>query len=66
MLGGFASAIFLLGVVAMMVYGSIERLFKPEPIHYQEAMLIAMVGLVVNLVSARSVPPTDTITAMNG
>ncbi len=52
-LGGFASAIFLLGVVAMMVYGSIERLFKPEPIHYQEAMLIAVVGLVVNLVSAR-------------
>ncbi|HSB22457.1 MAG TPA: CDF family Co(II)/Ni(II) efflux transporter DmeF [Burkholderiaceae bacterium] len=52
-LGGFASAIFLLGVVALMVYGSIERLFKPEPIHYQEAMLIAVIGLVVNLVSAR-------------
>ncbi len=52
-LGGFASAIFLLGVVALMVYGSIERLFKPEPIHYQEAMLIAVVGLLVNLVSAR-------------
>ncbi len=52
-LGGFASAIFLLGVVALMVYGSIERLFKPEPIHYQEAMLIAVIGLIVNLVSAR-------------
>jgi cation diffusion facilitator family transporter len=52
-LAGFASAIFLLGVVALMVYGSIERLFRPEPIHYQEAMLIAAVGLVVNLVSAR-------------
>ena len=52
-LGGFASSIFLLGVVALMVYGSIERLFKPEPIHYQEAMLIAVIGLIVNLVSAR-------------
>lgn len=52
-LGGFASAIFLLGVVALMVYGSIERLIKPEPIHYQEAMFIAVIGLVVNLVSAR-------------
>ncbi|MBX3620513.1 MAG: CDF family Co(II)/Ni(II) efflux transporter DmeF [Rhizobacter sp.] len=52
-LGGFASAIFLLGVVALMVYGSIERLMRPEPIHYQEAMLIAVLGLVVNLVSAR-------------
>ncbi len=52
-LGGFASAIFLLGVVALMVYGSIERLIRPEPIHYQEAMLIAVIGLIVNLVSAR-------------
>jgi len=52
-LGGFASAIFLLGVVGLMVYGSIERLITPEPIHYQEAMVIAVIGLVVNLVSAR-------------
>jgi cation diffusion facilitator family transporter len=52
-LGGFASAIFLLVVVALMVYGSVERLFRPEPIHYQEALLIAVLGLVVNLVSAR-------------
>lgn len=53
LLGGFASAIFLLGVVALMVYGSIEHLITPEPIHFQEAMLIAVIGLVVNLVSAR-------------
>lgn len=52
-LGGFASAIFLLGVVALMVYGSVERLIRPEPIHYQEALVIAVVGLIVNLVSAR-------------
>jgi len=51
-LGGFASAIFLLVVVALMAYGSIERLFKPEPIHYPEAMTIAVLGLVVNLVCA--------------
>jgi cation diffusion facilitator family transporter len=53
-LGGFASAIFLLFVVALMVYGSIERLLTPEPIHYAEAMLIAVIGLAVNLVSART------------
>lgn len=52
-LGGFASAIFLLVVVGLMVYGSVERLVRPEPIHYQEAMLIAVLGLIVNLVSAR-------------
>jgi cation diffusion facilitator family transporter len=51
-LGGFASAIFLLGVAAMMVVGSVERIFSPQPIHYQEAMIVAAVGLVVNIVCA--------------
>ena len=51
-LAGFASAIFLLGVVAMMVFGSVERIFAPQPIHYQEAMIVAAIGLVVNIVCA--------------
>ena len=51
-LAGFASAIFLLGVAAMMVFGSVERIFSPQPIHYQEAMIVAAVGLVVNIVCA--------------
>lgn len=51
-LGGFASAIFLLGVAAMMVFGSVERLFSPQPIHYQEAIVIAVIGLLVNIVCA--------------
>jgi cation diffusion facilitator family transporter len=51
-LAGFASAIFLLGVAAMMVFGSIERLLSPEPIHYQEAIIVGVLGLVVNLVCA--------------
>lgn len=51
-LGGFASAIFLLGVAAMMVFSSLERLLAPQPIHYQEAMLVAALGLVVNIVCA--------------
>lgn len=51
-LGGFASAIFLLVVVALMAYGSIERLFSPTPIHYQEATVIAVIGLIVNVVCA--------------
>lgn len=50
-LGGFASAIFLLVVVALMFYGSIERLLSPSPIHYEEALLIAALGLAVNLIS---------------
>ena len=51
-LGGFASAIFLLGVAVMMVVGSVERLLSPQPIQYGEAMLVAIVGLVVNIACA--------------
>ncbi|MDE2402071.1 MAG: CDF family Co(II)/Ni(II) efflux transporter DmeF [Burkholderiales bacterium] len=51
-LSGFASAIFLLGVAGLMVFGSVERLLTPAPIHYQEAMIIAAIGLVVNIVCA--------------
>ncbi|MDP3037929.1 MAG: cation diffusion facilitator family transporter, partial [Rhodocyclaceae bacterium] len=51
-LGGFASAIFLLGVAAVMVFASVERIFSPQPIQYQEALAIAAVGLVVNVVCA--------------
>ncbi|MBO9512577.1 MAG: CDF family Co(II)/Ni(II) efflux transporter DmeF [Variovorax sp.] len=51
-LGGFASAIFLLVVVALMVAGSLERLVSPQPIQYLEAMVIAGIGLLVNIVSA--------------
>ena len=51
-LGGFASAIFLLGVAGMMVFASVERLFSPQPIHYQEAIVVAVLGLAVNVVCA--------------
>ncbi len=51
-LAGFASAIFLLGIVAMMVTASVERIVTPQPIHYQEAMIVAALGLVVNIVCA--------------
>jgi cation diffusion facilitator family transporter len=51
-LGGFASAVFLLGVAVLMVFGSVERLISPQPIHYQEAMVVAVLGLIVNVVCA--------------
>lgn len=51
-LGGFASAIFLLVVVGLMVFGSLERLVSPAPIQYAEAIAIAGLGLLVNIVSA--------------
>ena len=51
-LGGFASAIFLLGIAALMILGSVERLLSPQTIHYREAIIIAVIGLVVNIVCA--------------
>jgi cation diffusion facilitator family transporter len=51
-LGGFASAI-LLGLVALaMIWESGERLLAPVPIRFEEALLVAVVGLAVNLASA--------------
>jgi len=52
-LGGFASALFLLGVAVLMVVASLERLWTPAPIHYKEAIVVAALGLLVNLVCAR-------------
>lgn len=51
-LAAFASAVFLFGVAALMVFASVERLFSPQPIHYQQALAITAFGLLVNLVSA--------------
>lgn len=51
-LAGYTSAIFLIGVAAAMVFGSLERLWAPQAIHYPEAMTVAVIGLVVNLVCA--------------
>jgi cation diffusion facilitator family transporter len=51
-LGGFASALFLLGVAAWMVFGSVERLLAPQPIHYRQAIIVAIIGLAVNIACA--------------
>lgn len=51
-LAGYTSAILLVCVAALMVVGSVERLLSPQPIHYKEAMLVAAIGLAVNLASA--------------
>ncbi|MBL8419082.1 MAG: CDF family Co(II)/Ni(II) efflux transporter DmeF, partial [Dechloromonas sp.] len=51
-LAGYTSAIFLVGVAGSMLFQSVERILAPEPIHYAEALVIAAIGLVVNLVCA--------------
>lgn len=51
-LAGYTSAIALLGVAALMAVQSLERLWVPAPIHYDQAIAIAVVGLGVNLLCA--------------
>ncbi len=51
-LGGFASAIALAIVAILMGLESLQRLFAPESIRFNEAILVAIIGLVVNLLSA--------------
>ena len=51
-LGGFASAVALGVVALMMIVESSSRFFAPVEIHYRQSILVAGIGLAVNLVSA--------------
>ena len=51
-LGGFSSALLLVGVAGLMLFESVARLLDPSPIHYQQAIGIAIGGLLVNLACA--------------
>ncbi|MFV3307443.1 CDF family Co(II)/Ni(II) efflux transporter DmeF [Pseudomonas sp. NY15181] len=51
-LASYTSAILLLGVAGLMLFESVARLLTPTPIHYEQAIAIAALGLLVNLVCA--------------
>jgi cation diffusion facilitator family transporter len=51
-LAGFASAVMLLGFALVMVIESADRLMNPLAIAFDQALIVAVVGLVVNGVSA--------------
>jgi len=51
-LGGFSSAVLLAVFALMMVWESVDRLLNPIGIAFNEALLVAFLGLVVNGVSA--------------
>jgi cation diffusion facilitator family transporter len=52
-LGGFTSAVVLLVVALLMMLEAVERLFAPQTIRFGEAIAVAVLGLIVNLVSVR-------------
>jgi cation diffusion facilitator family transporter len=51
-LGAFTSAIILSGIALFMAGESIQRLFHPLPIQFNEAIAVACAGLAVNATSA--------------
>lgn len=51
-LGGYTSAVLLLGVAAYMGIESMSRLIEPQPIRFDEAIPVAVLGLAVNVASA--------------
>jgi len=50
-LGGFTGAVLLAGFALLMVVESVQRLVAPLPIAFDQAIFVAVVGLVVNGVS---------------
>jgi cation diffusion facilitator family transporter len=51
-LAAFSSAILLAVVALLMAVESFERLAAPVPIDFRDAMVVAVIGLIVNLISA--------------
>lgn len=51
-LGGYTSALLLALVALGLVWESVGRLLSPQRIAYDEALLVAVIGLAVNLASA--------------
>jgi cation diffusion facilitator family transporter len=51
-LGGFASAIALIVVALFMLIESGQRILAPQPIHFNEAIGVAALGLLVNIACA--------------
>ena len=47
-LGGFSGALLLAGIALLMAWESAERLSAPVEIHYEQAILVAVLGLVIN------------------
>lgn len=51
-LSSFTSAIILGFVGLTMIFMSLERLIRPESIDFNDAIVVAIIGLTINLVSA--------------
>ncbi len=51
-LAGYSSALLLAFIALFMAYESIHRLFEPRSIRFNEALIVAVIGLAVNVICA--------------
>ena len=51
-ISGFTSAVILLMISVLMAYESCARFYNPVPVKFGEAILVSVIGLAVNVVSA--------------
>ncbi|MDD2798394.1 MAG: cation diffusion facilitator family transporter [Bacteroidales bacterium] len=51
-LSGYSSGLLLLIFAFYILIEAVERIFNPSTIHFQEAILVASIGLLVNIASA--------------
>ncbi|MEW6521084.1 MAG: CDF family Co(II)/Ni(II) efflux transporter DmeF [Thermodesulfobacteriota bacterium] len=51
-LGGFASAVALAVVALLMLVESVHRILQPQPISFNEAIGVAVLGLFINIICA--------------
>lgn len=51
-LSGYSSGLMLLIFAFVILYEAIQRLLTPTEIQYKEAILVAVIGLIVNIASA--------------
>ena len=51
-LAGYSSALILAMIAVIIAYESVNRLLHPVAIDYRQAIIIAVLGLIVNLLSA--------------
>jgi cation diffusion facilitator family transporter len=65
-LGGYTGAAILATTAIWMGWESLSRLAEPSAIQYQEAIVVAIVGLLVNGISAFILRDNDTHAACHG
>jgi cation diffusion facilitator family transporter len=58
-LAGFASAVLLAAFAFFMILESVQRLFSPVAIAFNEAIIVAVVGLLANAISVVILKPED-------